>query len=445
MNLYQEKFNLTPYRAGGVFLFCLTIGLFLGLSSFKQTARTHRIEKTFTGKELVKIYHRYGPMVVRKSKTNELRVVAILTAEVDDEASWNTLKEEFGVGIKEQGNMLQMQTGLNIEEFNTINGETRIRFKNGKKVRDIEDLKVRMELEIPSMKELALKSKYEMVEVLDQLDCDLRLEIYSGRFSVPDLNKNLHLDMKYTKGRIGDIQDGKFDIYDCDIEVGNAGIVRVESKYSGIIIGDTEQLKLETYDDKIRAGQVASNFAVEDKYSDFVIKGFKQGRMDIYDSDFKVQKAEDLLVKSKYSSFEFDELKSLSFELSYDDKVTVNNLGRLVTSSKYTEYTLYTLGTDMQINGYNDKITVGKIEGPLEDCSIEGKYLKIRLPISGSFPYQIDMKAKYTKLRYPEDRFDIVKYIEKNSELQIVGKTKDATDQSPKVTIDTYDGKIELE
>ena len=50
----------------------------------------------------------------------------------------------------------------------------------------------------------------------------------------------------------------------------------------------------------------------------------------------------------------------------------------------------------------------------------------------------------FPALKLPQDDFDFDRYIEKNSTLEVLGKSKSATDKSALISIDTYDCKITL-
>ena len=315
-------------------------------------------------------------------------------------------------------------------------------FKDGKKVKDLKNLTIGMNLYVPDVKDLALSNKYELIRIEEGIQANMKINLYSGRIEVGDLAGPLSLEMKYSKGSIGNFAGGKLDLYDCKIDFGNAGQTRLNSKYSEITLKEVEELKIESYDDNISTGNIKGNLAVTAKYSDLEIGNFGPALMDLYDSNIKGQNGDNLQIKSKYSKLELKQLNNLNFELSYDDKIAIENLGSLTADAKYTDFLINVLKSKLNFTSFDNKLVVKEVTGPLEEMIIDGKYGEIRLDFDNELDYRVEANLSYGKLEYPEDQFDIQIYKEKHELIEIQGKKKGATDDSPKLKIDTYDVRV---
>ena len=424
-----------------LFLFCLILNPY----SFGSKS-THKKDytKVYDAKDVVKLVHRYGPLKVLKSKDGKVRIEATVSLDVENEEDAQTIFEQFDITAKETIGELDIKTRFEVSSWNTNNNITRIKFKDGTRVKKIRNLKFDFVLFVPQVNALHLGNKYDVIDVEDDFTGDLSLTLYSGRIKLKNVSGKLNLEMKYSKGTIGNFGDGQLTLYDCDINFGNGKDVQLTSKYSKLEFGDLNNVNLKMYDDKVRMGNIKGELVVTDKYSDFVIGNFKNGRMDIYDSDFDLKSGNDLQIKSKYSKYHIDKLNSLDFELSYDDKIEINELGSLNATSKYTDYVIYNLGTSLVINSYDDKLRIGKMTGPVQKINFTGKYTDLDLDMPTDTKYSIEAKCTYGKLTYPENEFDFTYYKEKNDKLEFKGKIKGATEESPKISITSYDGKINI-
>lgn len=402
-------------------------------------------EKSFSGIEEVKVIHRRGPIEVIPSKNNQVSYRVELSFKANEEADAQSLINHFEIDADQLGSELNIESDLNIKRWNSRNGNVRIEFSDGDKIKDIKEVKIKMQLLVPALEALSLENKYDDIVIEQAINSKLALKLYSGRLKVTQVNNDLQLDMKYSKGMVGNFKNGTFDLYDCDIKLGNGAKVTLKSKYSDIELGDLQSLEAVTYDDEFRIGNISGTLTLEDKYSEFEIASSGNTRLNIYDADLELEQGKTLQVKSKYSSFRLGKIESLDFELSYDDEVKVKELNELSSmESKYTDYDIQKLNNSIKMGSYDDNLTVNAVSKTFSGFSLQGKYTDVDLTLDPSIAFRVDSYSKYGKLNFPENRFEANIYKEKNSELELKGAIKGAGEQSPLVKINAHDCKITI-
>lgn len=422
----------------------LLLFLVLPLLGTAQEEQQKTINKAFSGKERVSITHRYGPLQVEKSTDGQVKLVATLSARTKEAGDMQLLEKQFDLEIIESGDLLEVKTKFDIENWNSRNDIISLKFKDGSRLKQVKNLKITFKLQIPNLQALKLANKYDEINILEDINTDLEIVLYDGRLKTANIQGTLTVDTKYSKGSIGNFQNAALKFYDSTFNLGTGKDIQLISKYSKLEFRNATSLTINSYDDKISWKDVGGNIAIIDKYSDFVGGNFKNGKLDLYDSQITIKNGEDIQAKSKYTKFRLGEVNTLSFELSYDDKVEALSLGNLKSTSKYTDYIFGKLQNGMQINSYDDTFQIGQFVGPLEGIDFTGKYSDIKFGLPPSAVYRIEAHAKYGKIQYSESQLETTYYKEKNDEIELKGKTKDATDSSPLILIESYDGKIIL-
>ena len=81
----------------------LTIILALLLISpglYGQIKKEKKVDKTFSGKEVVRIMHSHGPINVRKSNSNEVKISVVLSLEAKTTEDAQIALDNFDVNIE---------------------------------------------------------------------------------------------------------------------------------------------------------------------------------------------------------------------------------------------------------------------------------------------------------------------------------------------------------
>lgn len=435
---------ITTYRVK-VFYSLVTFLMYGTALIYAQGNPVKSVERSFSAKEQVTISHRYGPLKIMPASDGKIKVTGHLYGEAADAGDLETLKRYFEFDISEGSDELDIVTHFKVKNWNTNNGVTKLEFEDGTRINRLKDLKIEATVYVPASSKLSVRNKYDEITIMDGTKNDLSVNIYSGRIKVGKIGGRLNLEAKYSKGEVGDFGNAELEIYDSDLKFGNGENVKLKSKYSDLEMGSYNDMDANTYDDEIEWKTIRGQLSIDDKYSEFTIGRFNTAKMDIYDSEITSDGGNELLVKSKYTEFNFKEVGQLSFENSYDDKVEIERLGSFSANSKYTEYKIGKLRNKIFLKSYDDDFQVGEMLGPLEGIEFDGKYTDMTIHLPPSSEFHLEANMTYGKLNYPETRLESQIYKEKNDRLEFRGSTKGATDSSPKITITSYDGKISID
>ncbi|MCB0495159.1 MAG: hypothetical protein KDC79_03430 [Cyclobacteriaceae bacterium] len=479
MKQHGQKLKIAFYGL----LLIIWASIVTGSSVYAQINKEKKIDKTFTGKQVLEVNHKYGDLEVRASNDNTVKVDARLSIEAKTEEDAQKVIDNFTMDFQEAGNKLTITTKFESITWNTINGRTSITFKDGTKVKGIENIELFFTLYVPKLQELTLSNKYDDIHIYDDLTTNLSVVLNSGVFQGENIKGNVSLDAKYSKMKLKNTSgNADINLYDTDVEMGNAQAVKLFSKYSGITMGAINGITHESYDDNVSIGVNTGELSLKTKYSEYTIKGATKANINSYDdvidvgnvkgaldietkySNFKVGSFTNatiisndddfvmgggakstLKAESKYSEFRIDKLDQVEFTSSYDDQFEIDQLGIFKASTKYGEFTIGQLEKSLSMVTNDDNLTVKQLGSGFTGATLGGKYSTFNLNIPSGLKYQLDAKLTYGKISYPEANFDLSVHIEKGSTKEIKGKVKGASDASPKITIeDAYDCEVYL-
>jgi hypothetical protein len=362
-----------------------------------------------------------------------------------DEEAAAMMLERFELQEDKFDGKVEVSSNFNIQGWSTVNGKTRIKFKDGTKITGIREVRIDMVVYVGKLDKLHLENKYDEIKIHDDIAADLSVELHSGKLRMVDWTGKLALDMKYSKVFLKNINDAQMEIYDCDMEIGNAGKIQVESKYSSFKMGNLTELRGETYDDDWEMGNLTT-IILEDKYSEFEMGNFKTGKLDFHDAEFRAGNAESVEIKSKYSEFVFENIDVIDFENSFDDNVKAVQVGMFNADSKYSEFIFKSVSESAIIApSFDDKLEISSLGNSFKNLKIDGKYTEMDVDVAANTPFHLNVDMTYGKINFDEDSFETQVWKDRDSsKKEIVGKTKGATDKSGKIEILGFDNTIHL-
>ncbi len=414
-----------------------------------QTEKSRTIEKVFDGKTALWASHQYGDLILKKGSGTQIKAALIISASDKDEAELDEFLNHFSLETSDgPDNKLDIKTSAIIQCWNTMNGRTTIKFTDGKSFSGIKNFKMTLEISVPKLRYATLENKYATIKAEEGTASSLEFKLNDGKVEALGTFENLTLDMKYAKGIIGNFKTCTGHLYDCDLTLGNGGSLAMETKYSGLKIGSLQSLKIDCFDDDYKIGSVSGATEIKDKYSEYAFSGdLANVTLNLYDSNMEAKNAGNIQISdSKYTEYSFQAVNSLHFDASFDDEVHVVKIGTLsATDSKYTEYTADGLWKNLNFpSSYDDDLKIKTVGGTFESLVFDGKYTDVYLPIPVSVKYEIDAQLKYGKLSFPEASMEMNIYKEKDDETTVKAKVKGASAGGPKLSIKSYDGKINL-
>jgi hypothetical protein len=417
---------------------------------FAQTEKKRTIEKIFDGKTALWAEHQYGDLILKRGTGGQIKAVLTITGASKNEAELTQFLDEFELlGTEAPDNKVDIKTSGQIKNWKTLNGRSTIKFCDGQSYSGIQKFNMTLEIFVPKLRYATLENKYAAIKAEDGTAENLEIKLYDGAITAPGNFENLSLDIKYSKGTIGNYTNCNAQMYDSDVRMGNGGNLKMDSKYSGLKIGVQQSLTLVCFDDDYQVEGVKGPTDINDKYSEFTFLGdLGNARFTLYDSKIEAKNGASLQISdSKYTEYNLQEFTSIHFDASFDDAVQIAKVGTLsASSSKYTEYAIGGLWKSINFpSSFDDAIKIGTVGSTFEGMVFDGKYTDVTVPIPGAVKYEIDASLKYGKLLFPESIMESAYYKEKNDETTLQAKVKGAVAGAPKVVIKSFDGVIKLD
>ncbi len=418
-------------------------------NAYAQTDNKRVIEKTFEGKTALWVSHSYGTVAVKKSGGTQTKVLMTISASGKDAANLQAFYNKFELHCTEGAdNKLDIDTRSNICLSETMNGRSKISFRDGSVVSDIHNVKIDIEIQTPTLRYATIENKYNTIQTESDIAAVLEIILYDGKIDMPGNYNQLKLDVKYSDGRIGNFKSCEAALYDSDLVFGDGGAFEVDSRYSGITLGNLKTCKLTTYDDNYTLGSVSGDVHIEDKYSEFRFKGnIGNAQLELLDSEFSAGNADQVqITETKYTTLQLREVNVMHIATSMDDEIRLQKVGKLsIDATKYTEYQIGGLWKGLYVAAsLDDEITVGVVGGTFEGMTFTGKYTEVRFPLPSAIQYELEVTGKYSEITYNEDEFETSVYKEKSDEISIRARSKGAVANLPRVVINTYDGDVRL-
>jgi hypothetical protein len=402
-------------------------------------------QESFSAASTLSIKHQRGELRVVPSPNNQVRYELNVTFDARSQEDADRVLDAIRMDARSGGNHLSLTTETGIKNMQTINGRSSITLKDGTKIKGVKDMKMSLVVYTPKVRELMIEDKYNDIEVASDLATNLNATLYSSEANIGRITGSLTLDAKYSEIDFQSMGDADLTIYDCEITMQGAGAIKLASKYSEIRATTAASLEADLYDDDVEMERVEGTVSITDKYSEIMIKACGNTRLDLYDSEISIAEVGNMTIKSKYTEFKLGRAYVIDFDVTYDDDCEVESATSLTAdNSKYTTFVIDELTSKLIMESYDDEVKINRLGSKFAELSFNGKYTDLVIGIPGSFAYQIDMSTKYGDLQVDEDDFDFIRWVEKNGQIEAIGKTKNAGTQSPLFKIRGYDNNIRI-
>ena len=428
------------------FIFLCSAAVSLKLD-VQEKSKTFKKVLTVNESSIVDIEHRRGDLNIYHTNEKQAYVEVELKVRGSVEEDLQKIIDKFSIEVSEKQNEIYVRTKTQIESWsetnNMFSSKFRVKFSDGDVIKNkIEDLELICNLYIPKIKTLRAANRYDNI-LWDNIDCNVEADIYSGKIEGSSIQGNVKIRSKYSKIFIGDMANGDLNIYNSTLNMGNAENLIIVDKYSKFKLKNSKSLDLNLHDSDLEAGKIDGKLNVVAKYSDLDIESCASSKIDFHDTDLKLAKCGSMEIESKYSTFILGELTDLLMT-SHDDNLMADRIcGVEVIDTKYSEYkvTNFTGALDVKAS-HDDDFVFTKIED-FEGLHFVSKYSTLNFPIPSSMACEVVAELKYGSLKIDRSNFVISREIEKDSKLELEGKTEGTNHKMVKVV--AYDSKIKFD
>lgn len=162
-----------------------------------------------------------------------------------------------------------------------------------------------------------------------------------------------------------------------------------------------------------------------------------------YAGSFNIEKCQALLLDSKYSKIQIENISSVVGETKYD-KVEIENINNLVLDAGYTDINVGELTRRLKFNGGYGSITVDRIPAGFEMIESDSRYIGVRYGIESDASYVLDARTSYGELKFDENNFKHERRIVENNSSETTGIVGKDSSPTAKVKVTASYGSVRL-
>jgi hypothetical protein len=170
------------------------------------------------------------------------------------------------------------------------------------------------------------------------------------------------------------------------------------------------------------------------------------GWMDVYcrySHDVKITKSQALLLDSKYSGIKISETSSVVGESRYD-KLTIEKVKNLVLQSGYSSTNVGELSKKLNYEGGYGSVSVETIPAGFESIDVDVQYMEVKLGLSESANYNLDVHTSYAGVKFREEKFKHEKHIVENNSTTLTGIVGNEATPTATVKVSASFGQVRL-
>ena len=307
-----------------------------------------------------------------------------------------------------------------------------------------DELKLSYKIKAPGSNKYIINNSYEDVVLLGTFD-EVDFTQYSGDLEADEI-KEAEMNLKYGSATIQSMGEVEMEIYEQELDVETIEELTINAKYSDIELENSKTISIDSYESDLKLGAIG-RMEGGLKYGEINIKQkLDWTELTLYEVDIEANEIEELiLINSKYSKFDIQQVKSIRFEQSYEDETQIRTLGSFKsTNSKYGNHAINVLNGSFDLNAYEDEVEIDRIEPTSKTISIDGKYIDSSLNID-DVPFSLIANVKYGKVNYDEATVDVRRYIKEGERLELEINSKLKMDTKLQISIKGYEVDLDLD
>jgi hypothetical protein len=162
-----------------------------------------------------------------------------------------------------------------------------------------------------------------------------------------------------------------------------------------------------------------------------------------YSGNFAVDRAQAILLDSKYSKIQIREISSVVGNCKYDN-IRIEKINNLVLDAGYADVNIGELSKKLKFDGGYGSITVDRIAKGFESIESQSKYIGVKLGVDPDASYRLNANLSYGDLKFDEDNFRNERRIIQNNSTEISGIVGKETSPSSTVKVTSSYGTVRL-
>lgn len=362
----------------------------------------------------------------------------------EDEA---LIRQHIEHKAEKKGDLLTLTSGICGSNRNSVSFGKKsintITFGDGKKIK-YKVIETNYVVMLPATLDLALKGQYKSITVPD-LQGELETNLFESNFTCGSVQGTANLKMHYSKANLGNLQDVTLQLMESKVNFKDAKSVVLNAKYSTVNANRIASSTIESFESKITVEHIENGLEAGLKYTSLNVtsSNIKKGAIKAFESQINIPKMDELDLELRYGSLKMDQVEKLTISVSFESKITVNKAGEIRgSSSKYSVYSISNLAHSIEMNSFQDKLTIAK--SGLSSMTFSGKYTTYAITLAQPANYQFDFDNNYGSLDYGDLNLTVVNSTTTNAHKIINGYFQNGNESAAKLTFNCFESAVKL-
>ena len=427
-------------------------GFSAAAKELKEIKETYSCERIISANTLISFKNKTGPLRVETWDKKSVKVDISISIDGDDDQVKKALDYIKNLNFQTSGETVVFNTmfwksmnsgsGVTIQNFHVFGNHIHMTLCDGEEI-NLRRLDLSYVLTMPKDNPLSLTQAYENVTLPD-LNGKISLDLYESNMVAGKLPNCGLMVARYGKVTIDSIKDAVLTLYECNLKLGQAGNLTIDSKYSETEIVSAGKISFNSYEDKIHVIK-HGDLSVKAKYTSFTRADFKIGAFDLYECSLRAGNSDVIAMTAKYCNLNFINCKAVVIT-SYENKFSCEQVGDLKAGSGYSSYKLTRLdGSLVMSSSHEDKVSVMQVGNKFTGINLSCKYTSVDLAFEPGTAYKLDADLKYSSFDFPKSSFREIRYHKEDDIFQYLGVTQGSDENIvPLVKVQMYEGGIKL-
>ncbi len=157
-----------------------------------------------------------------------------------------------------------------------------------------------------------------------------------------------------------------------------------------------------------------------------------------------IERAQALLLDSKYSKVSVGEVSSLVTDSKYDG-YSVGAANNIVAMGGYTDFKFKRVNRKLDVETKYGNLSVDAIPSDFESVNVKAGYCAVKLGIDPGSCYRLDARTSYGSLKIDDSNFSPDRRIQGNTSTEMAGRVGSCANPRSEVVINTSYGSVRID
>lgn len=389
-----------------------------------------------------------GDHVVLKTwDRNEVKIIANHTVEAKTPEDEALIRANLSFKAEQKGDVLLLKSSFCNAKRSTLgfgkNKLNTIQFDGGEKIK-YKSIVTNYTVMLPASANIDLSGHYKTFSV-PAMQGDLITDLFETTFICGSIEGKAHIELHHSKATLNDFQQLDLHLFESTVYMNDVEELTLEAKYGTIVAHDVTGSKVALFESKLTLNKYSGPLDLNAKYStlNFTESKISQANIVAFQSKIVVPTFKNLTIDLRYSTLKSETIANLDIPVSFESKLFLGAVSTINSaSSKYSMYTISQLNGKIEMNSFEDKLTIQKTN--LAPMTFNGKYTTYIITLAEPSNYQFKLDGNYCQLNYGTHPLKISRSEVLNAHKILEGYFHAADTNSALISFDCFESNITL-